>query len=189
MEVAMLQSPVDVEVIAGRQESRQKAIKLIVGSGERRSDGDCEWWRVNVPVTIKSVSYRGTGGTSKNLNSFLKLINVTVDSTLETVVLTLLQWSISPLSNPRSDACTMLESTLTQPSSFDIYIPFRTWIHVISSYLMSYLDVSCYRNKFWKIKNYWWRIFLSVKTEQTQIWTKQQKNCVCVPIKTEFKPF
>ena len=42
MEVAMLQSPVDVEVIAGRQESRQKAIKLIVGSGERRSDGDCE---------------------------------------------------------------------------------------------------------------------------------------------------
>ena len=151
----MLQSPVDVEVIAGRQESRQKAIKLIVGSGERRSDGDCEWWRVNVPVTIKSVSYRGTGGTSKNLNSFLKLINVTVDSTLETY----------------------------------IYIPFRTWIHVISSYLMSYLDVSCYRNKFWKIKNYWWRIFLSVKTEQTQIWTKQQKNCVCVPIKTEFKPF
>ena len=59
--------------------------------------------------------YRGTEGTSKNLNTFFKLINITVDSTIVTVNLMLVQSLIRRLYNRRIDASTIVESTLVQP--------------------------------------------------------------------------
>ena len=108
----------------------------------------------------------------KSLILFLKIVNITVDSTL-------VQPSIRRLSNHRFDACTTAELTPVQPliqrlcnrrfdayttvdstfgqlsnqrlcnSRFDarfetlMYMPLRTWIYFIFSYFISYLDVSC----------------------------------------------
>ena len=69
-----------------------------------------------------------------------------------TVELTLAQPSIVPLHNCRFNC------------RFDarfqnlMYMPFRTWIHFIFRYFTSYLDALYYRDKFQKLKNYWWRI-------------------------------
>ena len=91
-----------------------------------------------------------TEGTSKNINTFVKTIYITVDSTIVTVDSTLVQSSIRRLwnrrfdvytivdstlstiestflqpsnrrlSNHRLDAYTIVDSTLTQPPNFDI---------------------------------------------------------------------
>ena len=61
--------------------------------------------------------YRGTVGTSKNLNTFFKIMNITVDLTIVTVDLTLVQLSIWRLCNHRIEACSTDNSTLAQPSN------------------------------------------------------------------------
>ena len=54
--------------------------------------------------------YCGTEGTSKNLYNFLKIISITVDSTILTVDLMLVQSSIRRLNNRRLNTCSMVDS-------------------------------------------------------------------------------
>ena len=84
-----------------------------------------------------------------------------------TVQSTLVWSSIRQLLNRRIDACAAVDSILVQLSLNRRFgarfqtlmcMSFRTWIQFIFSYFTSYLDTLYYRDKFQKLKNYWWRI-------------------------------
>ena len=91
----------------------------------------------------------------------------------------------STLLNRRIDACAAVDSILNRRfgARFQtlMCMSFRTWIQFIFSYFTSYLDTLYYRDKFQKLKNYWWR--LPILTEQKQTWTKQQQNVHCMLFK------
>ena len=72
--------------------------------------------------------YRGTEGTSKNLNTFLKISNMTVDSTLA-------QAAIRRLSNCQFNACTIVDSTFAQPSNRRFCIVESTFVQPLNQRL------------------------------------------------------
>ena len=93
----------------------------------------------------------------KNLNTFFKIINITVDSTIATVDSTLIQPSIRRLSNRWFDACTTVESTLVQSSirrfhncCFDAYGSlcnhrFDAWFQTLCKCSFALAEISDFR--------------------------------------------
>ena len=87
--------------------------------------GPCQTSMMQSMITIfekKLHYYRGTKRTSKNLNTYLKIRNITVDSTTVTVgstlaQSTLIQLSIQRLYNCRFDVYTTVKQTFLQSSN------------------------------------------------------------------------